>query len=81
MGFDGAIVLPPVTTPEGFDTLQLEDGRTIVFMSIVPLYLEEMDLKLRKDTETLLDRFDAKNIQDVIVPGRVNVARKRFGFF
>ncbi len=40
-----------------------------------------MDLKLRKDTETLLDRFDAKNIQDVIVPGRVNVARKRFGFF
>ncbi|AWH45573.1 suppressor of fused domain protein [Stenotrophomonas sp. ZAC14A_NAIMI4_1] len=81
VGFDGAIVLPPVTTPEGFDTLQLDDGRTIVFMSIVPLYPEEMDLKLRKDTEALLDRFDAKNIQDVIVPGRVNVARKRFGFF
>ncbi len=50
-------------------------------MSIVPLYPEEMDLKLKKDAEALLDRFDAKNIQDVIVPGRVNVARKRFGFF
>ncbi len=81
VGFDGAIVLPPVTAPEGFGTLQLDDARTIEFMSIVPLYPEEMDLKLKKDAEALLDRFDAKNIQDVIVPGRVNVARKRFGFF
>ena len=31
--------------------------------------------------EVLLDRFDAKNIQDVIEPGRTNVARKRFGLF
>lgn len=81
VGFDGAIVLPPVTAPEGFGTLQLDDARTIEFMCIVPLYPEEMDLKLKKDAEALLDRFDAKNIQDVIVPGRVNVARKRFGFF
>jgi hypothetical protein len=81
VGFDGAIVLPPVTAPEGFGTLQLDDGRRITFMTIVPLYPEEMDLKLKKDAEALLDRFDAKNIQDVIVPGRVNVARKRFGFF
>ncbi|HYQ23261.1 suppressor of fused domain protein [Stenotrophomonas sp.] len=81
VGFDGAIVLPPVTAPEGFGSLQLDDGRTIAFMSIVPLYPEEMDLKLKKDAEALLDRFDAKHIQDVIVPGRVNVARKRFGFF
>ncbi|WP_313178650.1 suppressor of fused domain protein [Stenotrophomonas sp.] len=81
VGFDGAIVLPPATAPEDFGTLQLDDARTIEFMSIVPLYPEEMDLKLKKDAEALLDRFDAKNIQDVIVPGRVNVARKRFGFF
>jgi len=81
VGFDGAIVLPPVTAPEDFGTLQLDDGRRITFMTIVPLYPEEMDLKLKKDAEALLDRFDAKNIQDVIVPGRVNVARKRFGFF
>lgn len=81
VGFDGAIVLPPITTPDGFDTLQLDDGRTIAFMSIVPLYPEEMDLKLKKDAEALLDRLEAKHILDVIVPGRVNVARKRFGFF
>jgi len=81
VGFDGAIVLPPVTTPEEFAELVLEDGRTIAFMTLMPLYPEEMDLKLKKGAEALLDRFDAKNIQDVIEPGRTNVARKRFGLF
>ncbi|WP_447782900.1 suppressor of fused domain protein [Stenotrophomonas riyadhensis] len=81
VGFDGAIVLPPVTPPEDFAELALEDGKVISFMTIIPLYPEEMDLKLKKGAEALLDRFDAKNIQDVIEPGRVNVARKRFGLF
>ena len=81
VGFDGAIVLTPVTTPEDFATLELDDGKTISFMSLVPLYPEEMDLKLRKGAEALLDRFDAKKIQDVIEPGRTNVAKKRFGLF
>jgi len=81
VGFDGAIVLPPVTTPEDFAELALEDGKVITFMTIIPLYPEEMDLKLKKGAEALLDRFDAKNIQDVIEPGRTNVAKKRFGLF
>lgn len=81
VGFDGAIVLPPVTTPEAFAELELDDGKRISFMTLIPLYPEEMDLKLKKGAEALLDRFDAKNIQDVIEPGRVNVAKKRFGFF
>ncbi|HDS1677602.1 suppressor of fused domain protein [Stenotrophomonas maltophilia] len=81
VGFDGAIVLPPVTTPEDFAELVLEDGKTIAFMALMPLYPEEMDLKLKKGAEALLDRFDAKNIQDVIEPGRSNVAKKRFGLF
>ena len=59
----------------------LDLGKTIAFMTLMPLYPEEMDLKLKKGAEALLDRFDAKNIQDVIEPGRSNVARKRFGLF
>ncbi|KAG0919805.1 hypothetical protein G6F32_015946 [Rhizopus arrhizus] len=37
VGFDGAIVLPPVTTPEDFAELVLEDGKTIAFMALMPL--------------------------------------------
>ncbi|MCF7749314.1 suppressor of fused domain protein [Bacillus subtilis subsp. subtilis] len=81
VGFDGAIVLPPVNAPEGFGHLVIDDRKTIVFMSIVPLYPEEMALKLKKGSDALLDRFDAKGVSDIIEPGRVNVAKKRFGLF
>ena len=81
VGFDGAIVLPPVTAPEAFGHLVINDEKTIVFMSIVPLYPEELALKLKKGSDALLDRFDAKGISDNIEPGRVNAARKRFGLF
>jgi len=40
-----------------------------------------MDLKLKRGAGALLDRFDASTIQDVIEPGRSNVAKKRFGLF
>ncbi|MCW0455446.1 suppressor of fused domain protein [Xanthomonas sacchari] len=81
IGFDGAIVLPPVSTPEAFGELVVDADKTIVFMTLVPLYPEEMALKLKKGAEALMDRFDAKGLQDVIDPARPNVARKRFGLF
>ncbi|WP_369977722.1 suppressor of fused domain protein [Xanthomonas bundabergensis] len=81
VGFDGAIVLPPVSAPEAFGELVIDADKTIVFMTIVPLYPEEMALKLKKGSEALLDRFDAKGVGDIVEPGRVNVARKRFGLF
>ncbi|MBX4378900.1 suppressor of fused domain protein, partial [Mycobacterium tuberculosis] len=45
VGVDGAIVRPPGTTPEDVAMLELDDGKTISFMSLVPLYPEEMDLR------------------------------------
>ncbi|MDQ1091051.1 hypothetical protein QE400_000464 [Xanthomonas sacchari] len=81
VGFDGVIVLPPVSTPEAFAELVVDADKTIVFMALVPLYPEEMALKLKQGAEALLDRFDAKGLQDVIDPARPNVARKRFGLF
>jgi len=81
VGFDGTIVLAPVTTPDAFEELVIDADKTIAFMTLVPLYPEEMALKLKKGAKALLDRFDAKGIQDVIKPGRPNVARKRFGLF
>lgn len=79
--FDGAIVLPPVSTPEGFARLGIDADKTIVFMTVVPLYPEEMALKLKDGSDALLDRFDAKGIGDIIALDRVNVAKKRFGLF
>lgn len=81
VGFDGAIVLPPVSAPEAFGELLIDADKTIVFMTVVPLYPQEMALKLKKGSDALLDRFDAKGVGDIVDPGRVNVAKKRFGLF
>lgn len=78
---NGAIILPSVTVPEGFHKLRIDAHKQIQFFSVVPLYGEEMDLKLRKGTDHLLDLFDRNAMNDVINPHRRNLAKKRFLFF
>src|ERR1700754_3938176 len=43
---DGAIILPPISSPGEFYKLDLPDGKSILFLAVVPLYPEEMALKL-----------------------------------
>ncbi|QYK06874.1 suppressor of fused domain protein [Shewanella zhangzhouensis] len=77
----GAIILPSVNVPEGFSSLEIDNDKVIEFYSIVPLYDEEMKLKLNKGSDLLLDKFDKHGISDIIVTDRKNVAKKRFGLF
>lgn len=74
--FTGAIVLPPLTTPSGFSQLTIPGVKDIQFYAVVPLYKEEMELKLRKGTDELLDRFDHKDIDDHINLERKNVGKR-----
>jgi hypothetical protein len=75
------ILLPSVNVPEEFFTLEINPEKTIEFYSIVPLYEEEMNLKLARGTDALLERFDKHGISDIIQIGRQNTCKKRFGFF
>jgi len=77
---NGAIVLPSITVPDEFHTLRIDEKKEITFYAVVPLYKEEMDLKLRSGTDKLLERLGKKEITDVIDPKRTNVAKKLFGF-
>ncbi|KRG63179.1 ankyrin [Stenotrophomonas humi] len=74
VGFDGAILLLALSAPDAFDELQVSDGRTIEFLSVVPLYPEEMALKLSHGTDALIDLLSDNDIGDVIEPGRSNPA-------
>lgn len=76
----GSIVLPSVSVPPSFYELAVDAEKTIAFLSVVPLHPGEMNLKLRKGVDALLDLFDRKNIRDVVDPARADVTRKRFGF-
>ncbi|MBS0368122.1 MAG: suppressor of fused domain protein [Proteobacteria bacterium] len=77
----GAIILPSITVPDGFHELQIDKDKKITFYSVLPLYEEEMQLKLNAGSGRLLDRLDRVGINDIIDPKRRNVAKRRFGFF
>lgn len=77
----GAILLSPIGVPDAFQRLRVSDEKEIAFYSVVPLYKEEIDLKVRVGTDELLNRFLSKHVTDVIGPDRLNVAKKMFGLF
>lgn len=81
VGFAGAIILPPLTAPDAFRTLEVGPGKHITFYSVLPLFPGEMDLKLKKGTDALLDLFDARHVDDAVDPRRKDVTRKRFGLW
>ena len=79
----GMMLLPAMNVPEGFATLEVTPDKTIHFYQLMPIYAEEMDLKLRKGAEKLTDLFDKYDVDVVVNPRRKNVAlrRKWLGLF
>ncbi|MFC3153270.1 suppressor of fused domain protein [Litoribrevibacter euphylliae] len=77
----GVILLPPLYVPDEFTRLHISQDKIIEFFSIVPLYSEEMNLKLAKGSDALLDKLDEINAWELIDVNRKNVAKKRFGVF
>lgn len=47
----------------------------------MPLYQNEMDFKLRKGTENLLQRFDKAGYNEILAPKRSDVTKRRFWLF
>jgi hypothetical protein len=77
----GALVVPSITVPDEFHELRIHEHKTITFFAVVPIYAEEMALKLRDGAERLLDKFLRMDITDIVDLSRRNVAKKRFGLF
>jgi hypothetical protein len=59
------ILLPPIMFGEEFQQLELEE-KIITFFSLVPLYTEELNLKLEKGAESLFNGFDEYGVTDIL---------------
>ncbi len=71
-----SMLVSPVSLPDEFDTLWLEDGREVTFFSLFPLYREEMDYKLVHGAEALLERVVRAGLDDIVDPRRLNVCQQ-----
>lgn len=78
--FRGVLVLTPSWFPAGFSQLKTQKGEKIVFYCLIPLYQEEMDLKLQKGSEALERLLNKHNIDFVLDTARKNVVKKK-GWF
>jgi len=79
--FAGVMLSPPYWLSPDFFQLQTDSGDKICFYNLVPLYQEEMNLKLAKGAEALLEAlFDKNGIGPIVDIGRRNVAKKK-GWF
>lgn len=70
--FCSFVLLPPVLFDDGFQQLKLPHY-SIYFYNLVPIYPEELQLKLDKGVNALIDRFNEYHISDVWAVDRVNV--------
>lgn len=76
-----SILLQSISAPTDFHTLEINENKTIHFLTVYPLYEEETQYKLDYGTPSLLEKFNQYNISDVINPKRRNVMKKRFFLF
>jgi len=72
-----ALLLSPLLADEGFTDLVAESDKIIRFYSLVPVYREEMDLKLQKGTDPLVERLVQQHVSELLNPQRANVCKKK----
>lgn len=70
------MLLQPVLHDEQFATLELEE-KVIHFYSLIPLYTEEVNLKLDKGVEALYDGFDRIGLTELLDIQRPNSVKKK----
>lgn len=73
-----ALLTMSPTVPFEFHNLEVSHERKVHLWSVVPLYREEMDFKLAKGSDALIERFGRYNLTDIINIRRRNVCARRF---
>ncbi|MFC3798813.1 suppressor of fused domain protein [Cohnella sp. GCM10012308] len=70
-----------VSSAKEFFTLAAAPGKDVHFFSLLPLYKEEMDFKLKQGPEALFEKLEAAGVNELLRADRKNVCKKRFGLF
>jgi hypothetical protein len=71
---DGWMLAQPFTVSKDFWNLQVSEDKLIWFYSLLPLFPDEMELKLKTNAETILSRFEKAKYSELIDLSRKSVA-------
>jgi len=70
-----AMLAPAVWFGDGFGELIIDDQRTIYFGGVIPIYLEEMNFKLKHSAEALFEKLHTAGLAQVVNPSRENLCK------
>ena len=73
---NGCVLAPALNLSRELGKFRCRPDKEVWFFAVIPLYEEEMNLKLRKGYDALFDAFDQHAITELIDPQRPNVAKK-----
>jgi hypothetical protein len=71
--FTGLMLLNPATFPEGADTVETRDGRTIHYLALIPLLEQEMRFKKKFDADALEEKLIEADITELLNAERSSV--------
>ncbi|WP_127532292.1 suppressor of fused domain protein [Paenibacillus kobensis] len=79
----GMVLSVPSTVESNNDffNLTLSPDKQVRFYSLIPLYNEEMDYKLKEGADKLFAKLDKAGVTEIVNPKRKNTCGKRFGLF
>jgi suppressor of fused protein SUFU len=69
-GLCASLIVPPMIAPPGFGELNAGRGRSVRILGVLPLYAEELEVKLRCGPRALADSIAAADLTDVVDPYR-----------
>jgi len=76
--FSGIILLSPKTVSNDFWSLKVREDKILHFYSLVPLYEEEMNLKLKQGAHHLDDLLEKAKVTELVDINRKNVAKGKW---
>ncbi len=71
------MLISSISLSQEFYELKINEEKTIHFYCLFPLYKEEMDLKLKKGMDALIDKFEEFNLSDILDLNRPNTCKKK----
>ena len=72
----GFIIAHPFGVPEEFGTLELESGKKIHFLQLIPAYNDEMDYLEHMGWDALRTKFQEHNISGIVDLNRENICKR-----
>lgn len=73
----GIILAPPLMVPEEFGVLRINETKSIQFFTMLPIYTDEMNYKLKNGADSLFELMDQQSINPILDVQRPSVCKKQ----